>query len=247
MRDNTDPMTAIVSIYTPEGFVIGADGRRTVSGTRYVATDKAKKIFPLNDRKRLRCCYAWSGDTILCKTDGTNFSFVDATRSILLSGVTDGGTIAETIDLFNGAMSALLFLSVGRRLPPDLKTSHQDRICQAQFLCYFDGRRCSFEIEIPLMDGVIQPARVIALLDPALPAFNIFSGSKRVYEEQYKHRIEVGAPSSDEAVKLIRDYIEMCFDFQDTDEECARIGGHIHIGKLSPTKFSWIYPPLSSS
>lgn len=52
--------TAIVRIYTPEGFVIAADGRKGNTVTREVATDSVQKVFPV-DHSDKQLAYSFAG------------------------------------------------------------------------------------------------------------------------------------------------------------------------------------------
>ena len=57
-------MTAIAYIYTPEGFVIGADGRQSTveMGTHYIESDSVTKI-SLFHTGNVHGAYAWTGPT----------------------------------------------------------------------------------------------------------------------------------------------------------------------------------------
>jgi hypothetical protein len=63
-------MTAIASVYTPDGFVIGADGRRVNPDGR-VESDDTRKIFGYS-AANIRAVGAWSGSLTF---EGRNSAF----------------------------------------------------------------------------------------------------------------------------------------------------------------------------
>ncbi|HWF13841.1 MAG TPA: hypothetical protein VG272_08915, partial [Candidatus Acidoferrales bacterium] len=74
-------MTAIVSVYTPEGFVVGADGLR-VDANGVDVTDTAVKIFPII-HPDLIGVHAWAGTTYLFSLGRPLFSFSEEADSLM--------------------------------------------------------------------------------------------------------------------------------------------------------------------
>src|SRR5580658_8762934 len=72
-------MTAIVTVYTADGFIIGADGRRFDSKTKTIETDTAQKVFWF-ESKTIRLAYAWTGTTEASDHDGSVWDLITATR-----------------------------------------------------------------------------------------------------------------------------------------------------------------------
>lgn len=60
--------TAIARIYTPEGFVIASDGRKTRSDTNAILSESEQKIFPIDEATR-QLAYALSGAVQLTHSD----------------------------------------------------------------------------------------------------------------------------------------------------------------------------------
>jgi hypothetical protein len=60
LPDTEGMSTAIVYAWTPDGFVIGADGRRSNLEGAHEIQDDVQKIFSVK-RDGLRLVYAWSG------------------------------------------------------------------------------------------------------------------------------------------------------------------------------------------
>src|ERR1700730_9638601 len=73
-------MSAIVWVYTPEGFVVGADGRRK-DLVGHIGTDSAQKIF-FFETSNTRGAFTWNGCTEI-STSSSYFDFKDLTSSIL--------------------------------------------------------------------------------------------------------------------------------------------------------------------
>ena len=72
-----EAMTAIASVYTPDGFVIGADGRR-VTPDRMVESDNTRKIFGYS-AANIKAVGAWSGSLTF---EGTNSTFDVKTQTL---------------------------------------------------------------------------------------------------------------------------------------------------------------------
>lgn len=76
--------TAIARIYTPEGFVVAADGRKIQSDTGAVISDSTQKIFGVEQHGR-RFAYAFAGAVQLTGVDGETilFDFLSAVPEAL--------------------------------------------------------------------------------------------------------------------------------------------------------------------
>lgn len=72
--------TAIARIYTPEGFVVAADGRAYDPDNRMVISDSVQKIFPIEQSRR-RLAYALAGTAGLTRKNSPEvvFDFVSET------------------------------------------------------------------------------------------------------------------------------------------------------------------------
>jgi hypothetical protein len=230
-------MTAIVWTHIPEGFAIGADGRRRDSNSGQVESDKVQKIYSVRVRD-LRLVYAWSGTTCIQRLDGVAFDFKFATDSILQS--TDVSGVRSFSDFVAGFVDALysqLLFHIGIAV----RIFDKREIARLLFLTHFRGSPCVAEIFVE-HDGtvVLRPS----VKCPAVTnRFDIFTGSKKAYEE-LKSKLDIAPGSLTEAAALVREYIAHCMRYQDVDSDCANIGGHIHTGIFKPTGFSWIDAPL---
>lgn len=237
-RHNSLGMTAIVSIYTSEGFIIGADGlRKSTNGT--VVTQTARKLFPF-ESAGIRLVYAWSGTTQVL--DSSNQSVFDfrAVSEIILKSVALLG--ANNFTTFIEMFRKLLYITLQQSWLTNKGTVtgifSNSEIARVLIVGYFNGVPCLAEVNVCHQDLVLLEPSVGKLMVPAQPGCYIFSGSKIVCKTFPK----CDAQSSSEAVDFIRGYIQSCADSGEPD--CDNIGGHIHIGKITPGEFSWIDPPV---
>jgi hypothetical protein len=236
-RGNDCPMTAIVWQYIPGGFVIGADGRRRESGSGLIETENAQKIYPIK-MGDIRLAYAWSGTTIFHRTDGVVCDLKTVTDCILQSiNSARVTTFSDFIQLFNTGLHAMLLAYIGGAV----RTFEKSEIARLLLIGYFKDEPYAVHI-IVRHDGNIVLKPKIKCWSPSVH-FDVFSGSKRVYEELI-HKIVKEPSSLGEASELVQDYILVCMKYQDVDADCANIGGHIHIGQLTPERFSWLNPPV---
>jgi hypothetical protein len=116
-RHNDDEMsTAIVSVYTPDGFVIGADGRRINEQSGVVDSETTQKItgFKL---KRFKAAYAWSGITTVTLVDGREFDYKIASDCVLNAIDDSVGSFSNLIRRFGDGLYALLISFFGTRFP----------------------------------------------------------------------------------------------------------------------------------
>jgi hypothetical protein len=111
-----------------------------------------------------------------------------------------------------------------------------DEFARAIFLAYFNGEPWIAEIGVHKDDQSLRP--VVERFGPPGITTTIFSGSERVWKQHFPFPPEI-PQSLQEASDVIERYIQLCVD----DPDCEDIGGHIHIGKLTPSGFTWIHPP----
>src|ERR1700722_1925590 len=198
--------TAIVWMHHPRGFVIGADGRRTDSGT--VVSDAVQKIFGVR-LPYLTLAYAWTGSINMTRTDGAVLDLKDATDAILTSPeVSSQSSFSGFLESFNRALHALLLISIG----VGVKNLPKKEIARCVFLGYFRNHPFAAEIRVTHNGQIIQKPEIT--VPPFENRFDVFTGSERAYEE-FRTKMRPAA-SVDEASAMIRDYIELCMKYQDS-------------------------------
>jgi hypothetical protein len=231
--------TAIVYAYLPDGFVIGADGRRTDPATNSVVCDDVQKIFS-RQRNGTRITFAWSGATSFAKL---GFGFTEITDSVLLDmDFSALITFSDFLLKFSNDMSAKLmsmFASFGSRRP----SGWDKQPPQVILLVYF--RDEPFVAELVLIpDKLTFDIRKSFCHSDMACCFYVFTGSKAAHDKFNPENQIPAFDSIHQAANQIRDYIRLCFVYPDDPSTINPIGGRIHIGQLKPNGFLWIDSPL---
>jgi hypothetical protein len=229
--------TAIVYAYIPEGFVIGADGRRTdLESAPPTIYDNTQKIFAMR-RDKLRMVYAWSGATTFAFFE---FGFKEFTDRILLEmDFTSLSSFPEFVSAFCKDLNSFLLSLLGPIRPASLQTQPP----QVLFVAYFEGKPWIAELVVNHTDLMPRIERIECLSNMAA-CFRVFSGSKTAYFKFVPSGQVPSFASLGEGSILIRDYIKLCFVHPDKTETINPIGGHIHIGQLKPNGFLWVDSPF---
>jgi len=238
-------MTAIVSAYTPQGFVIAADGlRRGSAGC--VISNTARKIFQV-ERGQLSLAFAWTGATSLYASNGeVIFDFIEQSKSAidaLMNVQMDEvcGPFRYVSAFLNTMYESFERCNGGSTLSGETDGLPREEIARAVFVGYSYG--------VPYRAKVSFPRQGCAVLKPCLMEliqspydFDTFSGSIAT-NALFAPRLKYAPASIETAAALVRDYVQLCIDNPTHDEECEKIGGHIHIAAVTPEGFQWLIPP----
>lgn len=226
---NNRSVTAIVAVHTPDGYVIGADGRQIDSKTKTIESDTAQKIFAF-ESETVRLAYAWTGTTQVYATDQTClYDLARVTKKVL-----------PAVELFGRSSWAdfIFRFCEGLRaeLPACIENSPNE-IAKVILVGFFKGVPCLAEIKIAYINFLFQPE--IQIHAPDGYKKRIFTGAKSACSSRY----QLCKPQNNmEAIRFVKEYLQDCIESAETD--CQAIGGHIHIGVVTPIGFSWIIPPL---
>jgi len=238
-------VTAIVSAYTPEGFVMGADGLRREGCTRTVVSEKARKIF-CTETGNAVLSYAWAGATNLFGSEEKSiFDFLqesaEAARTLASAHVVQ---FRDYVNRFGEIVyQRLLFANEGNKLEGNVNLLPKgEEIARILFVGYFRGVPYRAQSAICRRGAVLIGANLRELRQAPVD-FNVFSGS-RVMLEKFQRRLTDAPETLGQATALIRDYIQGCIDNRNQDKECEDIGGHIHIASITSRGFRWIIPPI---
>lgn len=233
-------MTALVSVYTGEGFVFGADGRRSAAD-RVMARDDVQKIYgcrAINVRALFGCAgYATFGDF-----RGDFSLWVNALA--IIEGCESKG-FEDMKDYGDGIATSLCVRmrshlnASSSKLDPSLKD-----LATLAFVGYVNGEPQSVQIRLSADRGFINEPRVLCSHNPPLPSLNVTSLC-RTARESYdslvaRDEIRPCATLTDGSV-LIQKYVQMCADEQTGG--LNPIGGHIHIAAITPSDLEWMVPP----
>jgi hypothetical protein len=203
--------TALVYCGTPEGFVIGADGRAFDMKEQRVHSDTERKIFGFENQDA-SIVFAWAG-TVKVHSDCFDISFVKETYE-LLSRADFSGFFAQ--DLSTKLKEKLRFLG----------TRDIGEAAKGLFLSYRKGRPWMSFISV-FMNGLTWDC--FAGEDMPDGRIEILAGPKKDFKKP---------ESLAEATSLIDAYLTDC-----VQHPTNYIGGHVHIGQLTPDGFSWVRPP----
>lgn len=232
-------MTAIASAFTPEGFVIGADGRQ-LDRDKKIVSESSQKIFNFKSRQ-VDVAYAWCGETsVINQSKEVLYDLYQITRVALTSAVQMAHRQFPSFiqQCCTGIYEGIIKSPIVRQITnPDSSPESKARMLLNG---YFYGQPFMAEFHVRETDRIrVQAERVSMPLSP--PTRYLFNGCAR-QNEKYKNALPT---DTREALKFISDYIQECID--NSDPDCLGIGGHRHIAHLTPDGFYWIDPPTNSN
>jgi hypothetical protein len=227
---NIGRVTAIAFVHTPDGFVIGADGRQIDSVTNTIQSDTAQKIFLL-EFETVRVAYAWTGTTRIEAVDQTCiYDLRESTNRLLQAADLLGRTSwADFIARFCDGLRATL--------PSCIEAAPRD-VAKIALIGFFNGVPCKAIIKIRYPHTLL--VFDLQIQTPAQYQKQVFTGTERLYAP-YKLQQPHNAS---EAVRFVRDYILDCIESDEAD--CNKIGGHLHIAAITSEGFSWVISPRDS-
>jgi hypothetical protein len=257
---------AIISQYTPEGFALGADGRRCKHPSGELITDKAKKVFSIRG-KDSALAFAFAGTTEIPRGDGTiAFSFItaclEAAREIGQSDTVFVDITAYVMEVMEAVYKKFVECKGSGALSEYFLHPNSPKIeLKGLFLGFYGGRPTRAEVKLNYAAQTPEERAVLTRLQTSnsdLRFFEVFSGSQTIIDRirnradaafaRYRTpAVENEQPlqSLSEAVQLIGNCIGAFIANQEVDSQCRQIGGHIHIAKITESKgFEWIIPPL---
>ena len=233
-------MSAIIWVYTPEGFVVGADGRRK-DLTGQIGSDSAQKIF-FFETSNTRGAFTWNGCTEI-STSSSTFDFKDVTLSILrdikaerfetLSGVITEIALRLLDPLLNWIQS-----SGGRLEYPD-----NEEWASVQMYGYVDGSPDMARAVFPFKGGEPRTPGLDVSCKRLDGTLAVSSGNKIAHQEMVAIGRMQRCNNLVDAKQLVQDYIELC-EMSPADTS-NNIGGHIHIAAVAPGESIWLILPIN--
>jgi hypothetical protein len=242
--------TAIVSIYTPEGFVIAADGRELQMETKTVVNDSVQKIHPVSHPQG-ELAYSFAGtDKITPRGSGeVMFDFIhetlQATDVLAARRYKSLWHYAEALRdiLWPLPEQARQALSTFESSPQEtmifLEGYHDGRPKRVRLTFFNDGLQepeVSADFKSGTVLGVI-PEKVANILDRVTGHGPLAA---------YRARLN-GIETMSEAIKTSQKVVAALKDPEalQIDPRCEGIGGHVHVCKITFTDgFQWIIKPL---
>jgi hypothetical protein len=245
--------TAIARIYTPDGFVIAADGRKLNGQTGEVANDEVQKIFPLHYQAGDMSC-AIAGVAQFARDYGLFDFGAEAGRAAL--------AIAKRQARNHYEYSELLAREICRSLEvfsPASLCSGTERATRLFLDGYFDGRPVRSKIELTYRtngaDVQVSPEELV-------PGEVKVYGSKLIWAmlfgslahnrlPLYRQACQMAKPTAmAQATRVALNVIRAhcCPEAMSIDPEmCAAVGGHIHIATVTQSDgFKWALGPRAA-
>ena len=255
------PGTAVVRLYTGDGFIIAADGlRRDLSGAE--VSNRQQKIFKIGVAGNL-FAYALTGTTYVAQSElgfDVSLEAANVAATLSLKGY-------DSPDRYTEQFGRLLRASLrrgqkDRRIKEfsDSGTSGEQEIVPLLFAGYYGGRPFMSGTTLCHKDQEIQfPTRESRILSPSSTRLEL-SGSEKVRDlllstdddtfAEYRTagwvKMRIHMPLSlAEGADLARAYIAACASpkGRTLDVQCAAIGGRVHVAEITPAGFTWIDPP----
>jgi hypothetical protein len=232
-------MTAIVSVYTPDGFIVGADGlRMNSSGT--VVSETAQKLFPFQS-KDTQLLYSWCGTTQFYDRDGACiFDFISQSEPLLTAAILYAhADFAAFLQFVKAGLYVLLRQSRLIKRGDSFQINLNSELARMLITGYFKGEPCMADIGIDLENGVLVPPVIRRVNLPLHGLRDVFSGSKKAFEPFE----DIYPINREEAISFVCDYIQACINGPDPGQA---YGGRIHVAELTPVGFAWVKCPASS-
>jgi hypothetical protein len=241
--------TAIARIYTQEGFVVAADGRKLNGRSGQIASDEVQKIFPLHHP---------FGD-ISCSIAGVAqftselglFDFgVEAGRAAL--------AIAKREARSHYEYSELLASEISRSLEgfnPASLCSGTEQTTRLFLDGYFSGLPVRSKIELTYRtdrtDSLVSPEKLVPgetkVYGSSIISAMLFATMPHDHFRSYRQVCQKAKPTAmAEATRVALNVIRAhcCPEAMSIDPEmCTAVGGHIHIATVTQTGFKWALPP----
>ncbi len=235
---DTAGMTALVSQYTPEGFVIGADSLRLdLHGE--VVTESAVKLYP-TQHPSFPGAYGFAGHTALEYTDGRpmlNVLHIASDVADDLAKVPLSSPQEYVENFCRELADRIAVASIGVALP------NEPVFTRVMFVGYYQHRPVRLQAIFPAINGSLQRPRLTEWVEAPNP-FCMASGSQVVWDELSQDAYQ--PETLEEAIEFVRTYLARCIE-NSADPYCSSIGGRPQIATVTPNGFSWVARPDSKT
>lgn len=250
-------LTAIFTIYTPQGWVIAADGLGMLSDGSNPDND-VQKIFQIEGRS---LAYTLCGSTKLFYQENLidfGSEIANAVKALACRNLCDSSLYLERIcsplrkSLLRAKKQGLVMRGI--EVPPEPGQT----IFWVFLIGYFDGKPTLAHCRIFHRNQKL--AGISADADPVKAGWSRRHGPNKVWEiredphdrtfETYKIALPTpGEITLVQGIESARNHIQVCYDPKAREiapETCKTIGGHMHVATITPeTGFEWVEPPKS--
>jgi hypothetical protein len=227
-------MTALVSQFTSDGFVVGADSLRCDMYGK-VVTENAVKLYATNCPSFVGA-FGFVGHTAIEYVgQRPMLNILEVANHVAddLAHVPCDGPKEYVEDFCQDLANRIAVESIGIILP-----SHSE-FMRVMFVGYHRQRPFRLQVVFPTINGALQVPRLTEMVE-APDRFCIASGSQVVWDELSQ---ELTRPETlQDATDFVRAYITRCIE-NTTDPYCSTIGGHPQIATVTPEGFNWVARP----
>jgi hypothetical protein len=226
-------MTALVSLYTKQGFALGADSLRMDTHGAAVR-EEAVKIYEVN-HPDFQGAYGFAGQTALHFADRPKVDVLEMAREIntaLLDRRFDSAE--EYADGFCSNLAAKI--QVGSN---GIHLGNFELL--GMFSGYSGGLAVSLQIKFRAVGGYLLRPELTELYKEPVDRYCIASGSQIVWDEVMNEKV-YSPETLEEAIDYVSEYVTRCIN-NHTDPCCRNIGGRVQIATVSINGFSWVSRP----
>lgn len=232
-------MTVLVAAYSPEGFAIAADGRRSF-GDGGEPIDNAQKIWSAVRPGTFSLAYGWCGQSRLDSGSNPPFDFPVVTRDILSES--GGGPFGTTPHDFIQHLATNVYLRLkdflGEINLANSTVELENSIVKGMLVGYIRESPVVVELEFSHTDGHLKLPSV-RMLDVEEQDF-LLCGSIELFakmEDPVDQTLKAAA-------ECVRRYTQNCVDYRYARSDCASFGGHVHVATVAIDRFDWVIEPI---
>jgi hypothetical protein len=244
--------TAIVRIYTPDGFVIAAEGRKYNLETKTVLSGSVQKIFPIEDAGK-RLAYTISG-TVELTPKGSSEVVFDCARAIHHAIEALATSNFKSLWHYGEAISKLLaalpeqahHVLIGDEPPTIISLAgyYKGRPKEVEVKMFYDGQDPKVSVDSPRRGYPVGCGSFDVLVA-------LLTGTRTELLQAYRtpfvdfHYETVTFPQS---IEVAKNAVAAQCDPEalQLDPMCIAMGGHIHLCTITPDAFRWVIEPLKA-
>jgi hypothetical protein len=236
-------MTAIAGVWTPNGFVLGADGL-TKNEHGQTICEHTQKIFFASKVPDYNLAYAWCGNTALNLPNGW-FDFFETSADVVryLASQTITGPADRFIRAFSVLVHDHLVVRLGGMMIPTQKFQlRDDLIACLSFMGFVDGTPIAKQVFFLHDKYQLESPRICDPegLKPGLPL--VISGPSSVLD---RPRLSLVRDLQD-GIRAVQNCIQECIDAPRMKND-PEYGGRIHIAIVTLDKTDWAEPPIGKT
>jgi hypothetical protein len=235
-------MTAIAYIYTPEGFVIGADGRQSTEemGTLYVESDSVTKISFFNSGN-VHGAYAWTGPTRF-QWGASVFDLKEASLKVAFDLKEMTFDSLEEFTTEFGLSVHEEFKSWLNSTGAEFGDLSNPEMAKAILVGYESGKPAVTTVYFPIENGEWKNPR-LGKVPELTRELKVLTGHEAAFREMTANGQIQDCSTLSEGKSLIYDYIAACASAPIIGHNT--IGGHIHVAAITSADSGWmILPPF---